>query len=201
MRLRFGAAMALKGGRPCIVGVEVRERRDQHDIASYRFYVGRVERVEPFTVEAVRARLQDLCQRASEHGEKPCVMVDVGSPQGIALRQSSVPVMEALDLHRPHAYQGKGKRDDLFAAFLQAYTSGAIEFAPGLDHRHELDRALVFYVGSGVKTEGVELDSEDEAMVVALGLAITWAKHGEDARDWEDGETQTSGMDTVAAHR
>lgn len=197
MRLRFGAAMALKGGRPCIVGVEVLERLHQ-DGAEHRFYVGHLERVEPFTVEAVRSRLADLCGRASQAGVKACVITDVGSPQGIALRQSTVPVMEALGLHRPHAFAGKGKRDELFAGFLQAYTSGAIEFAPGLPHRHELDRALVFYVGSGIRKEGVELESEDDAMVVALGLAITWAKHGEDARE---PESPTSGMDTDAAHR
>jgi hypothetical protein len=110
----------------------------------------------------------------------PCVLIDVGSPQGLALHQSMRTGYDR-DLHRPHAYPGTGMRADLFSTFLQAYSAGRVSFQPDLPGRSALDRALVFYMGGGVAKSGVELSSEDEALVIALGLSMTWPKHGSEA--------------------
>lgn len=183
MRLRFGAAMPRKGGRTAIIGVEVRERPGARGRTEHTFTVGSVDRVSPPTVGAAMDRIVELTGALADR--KPCVIVDAGTAQGIALSKE----LRALDwgaLHRPHMYPGGGPdREQLFAEFLRAYSSGRIRFRPGLPHRAELDKALVFHTTTGtrtLKTEGVELSSEDEALVLALGLALTWPKHGEEAR-------------------
>jgi hypothetical protein len=56
-----------------------------------------------------------------------------------------------------------------------------VTFLPGLKFRADLDKALVFYMGGGVSKHGVDLESEDDALVIALGLALTWPKHGASA--------------------
>lgn len=184
MKIHLGAAMPLKGGRPAIAAVEVLERRDSTTgrmLASYN--VGDVERIVPYSVEATRSRVLEMIEPVKEH--KPCVFVDVGSPQGLALykiTRTDYP----RGLHKPHAFPGVGMRPDLFSTFLQAYSGGRVSFEPGLDHRQALDRALVFYMGGGVEKTGVELSSEDEALVVALGLSMMWPKHGPDARSFEE---------------
>lgn len=176
MRLRFGVSMAIKGGRTAIVAVEVKEGRDPNDQRLvHTFTVGAIERVTPFTVEAAALRIVALMNSVADH--EPCVIIDVGSPQGMALRQALRGAYNSR-LHRPHAYPGTGARNPLFASFLQAYSAGHVRFQPGIKYREDLDRALVFYMGIGVAKDGVDLSSEDEALVVALGLALFWAKHG-----------------------
>ena len=174
MRLRVGAAMPVKGGRTALVVAEVREGRDTRGRLNYEFHVGHVERVQPFTVDAARDRVVAIVDALRD--QRPCVMVDVGSPQGLALRQQLRTRLG--DLHRPHAYPGTGDRPQLFSTFLQAYSDGRVTFEPGLRQRADLDRALVFYMGGGVLKDGVELPSEDEALVVATGLALYWPMHG-----------------------
>ena len=169
--------MAEHGGRAAIAGVEVTERRLGDGRLEHRFAVGALERPEG-TIEAVAARLRALTAAAAE--VRPCSIVDVGSPQGLALRQSLRSAFPP-GLHRPHAYPGTGNRRDLFAAFLEAYSAGRIEFAPGLPHRKELDKALVFYL-AGEGKSSVKLSSEEEALVIALGLALAWPRHGPAAR-------------------
>jgi hypothetical protein len=168
--------MPLKGGRPSIVVAEVRERRDPETAKMlHHFNVGAVERVTPYSVEATAEEVLRIVRVTKEH--MPCVLIDVGSPQGLALYQK-MRTGYPRELHRPHAYPGTGMRADLFSTFLQGYSAGRVSFEPGLDHRAALDRALVFYMGGGVEKTGVELSSEDESLVVALGLAMTWPKHG-----------------------
>jgi hypothetical protein len=179
VKIRLGVAMPLKGGRPAIIAAEVLEARDPTGRLVHGFDVGAVERVTPYSVEAAKARIVAMTTAAKEH--LPCVIIDVGSPQGLALHQSMRTGWDR-DLHRPHAYPGTGMRGPLFSTFLQAYSAGLVTFQPGLDARSALDRALVFYMGGGVAKSGVELSSEDEALVVALGLAMTWPKHGGAAR-------------------
>lgn len=175
MRLRFGVAMPPKGGRTAIVGAEVRERRGAGGKLEHEYLVGSVDRVQPFTVGAARARVEELGHAFLDL--RPCVLVDVGSPQGLALRQA---LREGWpkELHKPHPYLGTGDRVGLFAAFLQAYSTERVKFMPRLPHRAELEKALVLYLGGGVATTGAELSSEDEALVVALGLAMFWPRHG-----------------------
>lgn len=175
MRMRFGAAMPTKGGRCAVVGVEVRESRGADQRLRYEYVVGLVDRVEPQTIEAAVGRLRELSGLFADL--RPCVFVDVGSAQGLALRQAMIADWPSA-LHRPHAFAGTGERVALFAAFLQAYSTGRVRFEAGLAHRAELDQALVFYLGGGAKKDGVELSSEDEALVVALGLALYWPRHG-----------------------
>jgi hypothetical protein len=110
--------------------------------------------------------------------------VDVSSPQGQALR---VALNEQMPkgFHKAHEHSGTV---DLFSGFLQTYSASRVAFEPNLDYRGELDRSLVFYMGGGVSKHGFELSSEDEALVVALGLALFWPRHGEKAA------TSTSGQ-------
>jgi hypothetical protein len=172
--------MARKGGRSAIIGVEVREGRDPvTGKLVHSFQVGSVDRVSPGSVGAARDRIASLMDTVAE--VRPCVIVDVGTAQGIALHQA-LRGAYGESLHRPHAYPGGApQREQLFAGFLQAYSAGRIQFLPGIKHRAELDKALVFHLGQGVKKEGFELESEDEALVLALGLALAWPKHGADA--------------------
>lgn len=185
MRLRFGAMMPTKGGRTALIGVEVREARDPQGRYVHEFIVGHVERVSPGTVEAAAGRLRELAGDFADL--RPCVIVDTGNAQGEALR-AALRQDWPSELHRPHQYPGTGDRKDLFASFLQAYSTGRVRFRPKLPHRAELDKALVHYLGGGVSTTGVELKSEDEALVVALGLAMFWPRHGAKAAD--AGETK-----------
>lgn len=185
MRVRFGLGMAPKGGRATLIGVEVRERPRFGSYAEGSprrteavFHVGTIERL-PGTVEAAAERLTALMTAAKD--VRPCAIVDIGTPQGQALHRM-LRGKFPRELHQAHAYPGSGPRAALFAAFLEAYSSGRITFAPDLPHRKDLDKALVFYMGGGVAKHGVELSSEEEAMVIALGLALAWPKHGPPAR-------------------
>jgi hypothetical protein len=176
VKLRIGVAMPLKGGRPAIVATEIKETRDPRGRLLHHFDVGAIERITPYSVEATKARILQMVGNVREH--LPCVMIDIGSPQGLALHQSMRAGYDP-SLHRPHLYQGTGiLRPELFSTFLQGYAAGRISFQPDLPGRSALDRALVFYMGGGVEKSGVELSSEDEALVVALGLAMIWPKHG-----------------------
>jgi hypothetical protein len=179
MRLHIGAAMPVKGGRPVIAGVEVFEGRGEGGRLRHVYRVGLIERVTPYGIEAARDAVLAFMVSAIQH--RPCVVVDTGHPAGLALHQALKTVMPPI-LHRPHSYPGAGVRPLLFAEFLKAYSEGRVEFEPGLRYRPDLDKALVFYQGGGVQRHGVELESEDEAMVIALGLAMTWPMHGARAR-------------------
>ena len=181
MRLRVGAAMPEKGGRPCVIGVEVRRGRDRKGRRAWHFVVGQVDRVQPGTVERTAERVREMIEPVLDL--RPCVMVDVGTPQGLALRQHMRNSREdpwPRQLHRPHAYP-RDSKEQLFAGFLEAYAAGRVEFLPDLPHRADLDRSLVFYLGAGQAKDGFELESEDEAMVRALGLALVWPSHGPEA--------------------
>lgn len=182
MRLRVGAAMPEKGGRAAIVGVEVLRGRDPRGRRAWHYRVGAVRRVQPGTVEAAAEQVREVIEPAQHL--RPCVLVDVGSPQGLALRQHMRNDREhpwPAQLHRPHAYP-RDSRDQLFAGFLEAYADGRVRFLPDLQHRAELDRSLMFYLGRGHKKDGFELESEDEALVRALGLAMVWPSHGQEAK-------------------
>lgn len=181
--------MAAEGGRTAICGVEVREGRAHDGRLTHEFHVGALEWVGPGTVEAAAKRLSELMSRAAE--VRPCTIVDVGTPQGLALHQS-LKGKWSRDLHRAHAYQGTGIRGPLFSSFLQAYSEGRVIFAGGLPHRRDLDKALVFYAGGGVKKHGLELTSEEEALVIALGLALTWPRHGPAARPFTPAVVESS---------
>jgi hypothetical protein len=177
MRVRFGVAMAEKGGRSAVVGVEVLETRLPDGRLEHTFYVGSIDRPDG-TIEGTAAVVDSLMVKASS--ARPCALVDVGTPQGMALRQSLLGRWTGL--HRPHAYPGTGARRDLFAAFLEAYSAGRITFAPHLPNRRDLDKSLVFYLSGGARKSGVELASEEDALVIALGLALYWPRHGPQAR-------------------
>jgi len=178
--------MPAHGGRTAIVGVEVLEARDSEDRLVHRFVVGVIERVTPFTIDAARERVIAMVTKLQD--ARPCCIVDTGTPQGLALRASMSSSRDwPRDLHRPHAYPGTGARNQLFAAFLEAYSRGEVRFAPGLENRADLDKALVFYHGGGTAKEGFELESEDEALVIALGLAMFWPRHGASAASFAAG--------------
>jgi hypothetical protein len=164
VRLRVGVAMPEKGGRTALVGAEVLEWREPDGRLAHSFLVGFVERVSPPTIEAASGRVVAIAVAMREH--RPCFIVDANTAQGDALRRS---LRDRLgrDLHRPHGHAGR--RRDLFSGFLTAYTQGRVEVARAARARPDLERALVFYGGGGTKRDGLELESEDEALVVASG--------------------------------
>lgn len=164
--------MARKGGRTAIVAVEVKERPDR----SHEFVVGHLQRVHPPTIEAAAGAIASLASAAMT--EKPCVIVDVSTAQGIALRMALRDLLPD-GIHKAHAYRGAdAARAELFASFLRAYSTERVKLLPDLRGRKELINALVFYTGGAKVKDQVELPSEDEALVVALGLGMAWPRHG-----------------------
>lgn len=178
-RLHVGAAMPLKGGRPAVAVAEVREGRGSDGRLRFQFHVGHLERVTPYGVHDAAASVRTVLERLRDM--YPCVIVDVGSPQGLALHQQLKREGDP-QLHRPHAWPGTGSRGPLFSSFLQAYSEGRLTLDPRMAHRADLERALVFFGGSSVKEHGLEISSEEEAMVHAVGLALQWPVHGPAAR-------------------
>jgi len=181
VRLRIAVSMPEKGGRPTIVGCEVRAAPNAPDSRRrWHFVVGYVERVRKQTIQGARDRVMSLM--ASAEDERPCVFVDVGTPQGFALRRSLRDAWPKTDeIHRPHAYERTRFDSTMFATFLEAYADGRITFLDDLDFRTEIDRALVLYRSGGVKEAGDELSSEDEGLVHALSLAMMFPTHGTEA--------------------
>jgi hypothetical protein len=136
-----------------------------------------VERVRAQTIQGARDRVLSLMAAAEQ--EVPCVFVDVGTPQGFALRRSLRDTWPKTDVfHRPHAYERTRFDSTMFATFLEAYADGRITFADDLDFRGDIDRALVLYRSGGVKEAGDELSSEDEGLVHALSLSMMFPTHG-----------------------
>lgn len=177
--------MPEKGGRPTIVAAEVRRAPDKDGRRRWHFVVGYVERVRKQNIEGARDRVLTLM--AATQGDRPCVFVDVGTPQGYALRRSLRDAWtDSPEFHRPHAYERTRFDQSMFAAFLEAYADGRITFVNGLDWRAEIDRALVLYKSGAkltTKEAGDELASEDEGLVHALSLAMMFPTHGQEA-DW-----------------
>lgn len=179
MRIRIGAAMPLHGGRPAVVVSELKEETLPDGTRVIHTDIGHVARIIPFSVEATSACVADLAKKLIDH--RPCVVVDTGSAQGLALYLDLRKQLPA-DIHRPHSFPGTGKRNLLFTTFLQTYADDRLSFKPGLPYRVDLDRSLVFFGGSGAAKDGFELSSEDEALVLATGLSMQYAKHGATAR-------------------
>lgn len=183
MRLRFGLSLPEKGGRPSLVAAEViQDVRTADPTRKWNFEVGLVDRVPANTIEAAVSRTRDIVTSVTDH--EPCVFVDVGTPQGLAARRSLRKGWPE-SLHRPHAYERTKFDTATFAAFLEAYADGRVTFLEGLSYRRDLDRALVLFRGGGVEKAGDELASEDEAMVNALCLALSFPTHGSEARRLE----------------
>lgn len=184
MRLHFAVSMPEKGGRPAVAGVEVRRAPDEKGRRRWHFVVGYVERIRTHSIQGTRDRLEDLVLPLAD--VSPCVFVDCGTPQGIALRRS-LRVGWPEKLHLPHAYERTRFDSTMFAQFLEAYADGRVTFRPGIDPlvRKELDRALILYRAGGKSDAGDELESEDEALVHALCLGVMFSTHGPEAKDLE----------------
>lgn len=181
MRLHFGVAMPEKGGRPAIVAAEVRRAPSIAGRRQWHYVIGHVDRVAGQSIEAARDRALELAIITRE--EEPCFFVDGGTAQGIALRKTMRREWPD-DLHRPHAYERTKFDVTMFSHFLEAYADGRITFLPNLDHRRELDRALVLFRSEGVKSAGAEQLSEDDALVYAASLAVMFPTHGPVAADF-----------------
>ena len=100
MRLRIAVSMPEKGGRPAIVVSETRRAIGKDGRRQWHFTIGLVERVKRQNIEGARDRVLELATAVIK--EKPCVFVDAGTPQGIALWRS-VRKDWTRSLHRPHA--------------------------------------------------------------------------------------------------
>lgn len=194
MRLRVAVAMPEKGGRPAVVVTEVLRAPRAPDSRRRWFYVvGRVDRVARQTVEGARDHVLGLVGPVADL--EPCVLVDAGTPQGIALRRvlrDSWP--DRARLHRPHAYERTRLDHAAFSRFLEAYADARVLFRPEVENRRELSRALVLHRGGGVSESGDELASEDEALVTALTLSMMFPTHGPDARPLVPGDDEDAGV-------
>jgi len=191
MRLRIAVAMPEKGGRPAIVVAEVQRALGKDGRRQWNFTIGLVERVKRQNIEGARDRVLELAEASISM--KPCVFVDAGTPQGVALWRS-VRKDWTRRLHRPHAYERTRFETAMFAVFLEAYADGRVKFLGDLDNRKELDRALVLYKGGGVSKVSDDLESEDEALVVATCLALMWPSHGGDASRVESRDGSSNGV-------
>jgi len=140
--------------------------------------VGHVDRVADQTVQGARDAVTEMVARVAD--ERPCVFVDIGTPQGLALRRT-FRAGWSRDLHLPHAYDRQRRETVMFAAFLEAYADGRVLFLDGLPFRRDLDKALVLYRGGHVSKAAEEMPSEDEGLVIATCLSLMWPSHGPDA--------------------
>lgn len=174
--------MPEKGGRPVIVVTEVRRAPEVQGRRRWHYVVGYVERVRQPTIQGAKARLDELVLPLRDL--QPCVFVDAGTPQGMALRRS-LRTGWPDELHRPHAYERTKFDQSMFGTFLEAYADGRITFRKDIDPlvRRELDRALVLYRAGKKGDTGDELESEDEALVHAVSLSVMWPTHGAEAAD------------------
>jgi hypothetical protein len=172
--------MPEKGGRPSIVAAEVFRGPDVAGRRRWHYQVGYVERVADMTVQGAREAVVALTTKISD--VRPCVFVDIGTPQGYALRRSFRAGWNEKELHMPHAYQRLKMETALFAAFLEAYADGRVTFLDHVAFRKDVDKALILYRGGSTSKAAEEMPSEDEGLVSALCLALMWPSHGPDPR-------------------
>ncbi len=141
-----------------------------------RHEVGHSERLES-AVEVVRARIVDLAR--SEWPSDLCFFTDCTTAGGFALYK----LLRVIDgwpeqLHRPHGYFGRGRdRQALLTAILQAMGADELAFDPpgGDARKSELVKALE---NRDVGDDGrLAARTEDEAMLVALGLTLIAPRH------------------------
>lgn len=196
MRIHIAVSMPEQGGRPAIAVTEVRQAPEVDGRRRWHYVIGRLERVRDRTIQGARDRVMELMQPVQDI--EPCIYVDVGTPQGFALRK----IMrdgwpEQTNLHRPHAYERTRFDTTMFAWFLEAYSGGRITFRKGLEHRDELDRALILYRAGGVSKAGDELESEDEALVHAVSLSLMFPTHGADALNLEPPKPPSRPVDVI----
>lgn len=180
MRLHIAVAMPEEGGRPSVIATEVFKAPDIDGRRRWHFFIGHAERVASQTVEGAHDAVTRLVERVAD--AKPCVFVDIGTPQGLALRRTFRADWPVKSLHLPHAYERTARETAMFAAFLEAYADGRVRFADGMPFRKDLDKALVLYRGGHVSKAAEEMPSEDESLVVAACLSLMWPSHGPDAR-------------------
>jgi hypothetical protein len=115
---------------------------------------------------------------------RPCLFVDASSGSGAALA-SALKVERGkrgnwpADLHPVHPYVQRGAaRQALLEAILTAYMTGMLAFEEGLVNRDRLEKALASQQ-SVVGIDGrVSRKSDDDNLIIALGLAIAYAQHG-----------------------
>jgi hypothetical protein len=172
--------MPEKGGRSTVSVVEVRRAPDVAGRRRWHFVLGHLEMVPSQSIEGVRDRVLDMVTPVRDLD--PCVFVDVGTAQGLALRQSMRKVWPDDEIHRPHAYERTKFDNTMFANFLEVYADGRLTIRPEVGFRREMDRALVLYRATGAGTDDL-LESEDEALVHAVSLSLMFPTHGADAAD------------------
>lgn len=172
--------MPEEGGRPSLVVTEVYRAPDVAGRRRWRFVIGHVDRVRDQTVQGAREATTSLIRRVED--ENPCVFVDIGTPQGLALRRSFRTDWPEKNVHLPHAYPRLPRETMLFAAFLEAYADRRVSFLTDVGYRKDLDKALVLYRGGKISTAAAEIPSEDESLVVATCLSLMWPSHGPDPR-------------------
>jgi hypothetical protein len=178
--MHVAVAMPEKGGRPSVVAAEVFRGPDVAGRRRWHFQVGYVDRVADMTVQGAREAIVELTAKIAEI--HPCVFVDIGTPQGYALKRSFRAGWNEKDLHMPHAYQRLKMETALFAAFLEAYADGRVTFLDDVRFRRDVDKALILYRGGATSKAAEEMPSEDEGLVSALCLALMWPSHGPDPR-------------------
>lgn len=180
MRVHVAASMPEKGGRPSIVAAEVFRGPDVAGRRRWHYEIGYIERVKDQTVQGARDAVIAVTQKILD--ARPCVFVDIGVPQGYALKRSFRAEWPETVLHVPHAYQRLKMETALFATFLEAYADGRVVFLDDVPHRKDVDRALILYRGGTTSKAAEEMPSEDESLVSALCLALMWPSHGPDSR-------------------
>lgn len=180
MRLHIAVAMPEKGGRPSVVATEVFRGPDVGGRRRWYYEIGYVERIADQTVQGARDAVTAAAIKLLD--VRPCVFVDIGVPQGYALKRSFRAEWPEAQLHIPHAYQRLKMETALFATFLEAYADGRVTFLDDIPYRKDVDKALILYRGGSTSKAAEEMPSEDEGLVSALCLSLMWPSHGPDPR-------------------
>lgn len=180
MRVHIAVAMPEKGGRPSVVATEVFRGPDVAGRRRWHYEVGYVERVRDQTVQGARDAVTETATKILD--VRPCVFVDIGVPQGYALKRTFRSDWPESLLHVPHAYQRLKMETALFATFLEAYADGRVTFLDDISYRKDVDRALILYRGGSTSKAAEEMPSEDEGLVSALCLSLMWPSHGPEPR-------------------
>lgn len=180
MRLRLGVVFGAGRERAAIVPVEIVELAPPEPTGPwgrFAYTVGEPEQPESH-LEVLRDRLLQIA--TDEWPSDPCVFVDASVGPGAAL----VKVLHdhrdwPEGLHRPHAYLQRGQaRQGLLTTILQASGNKQLEFERTAGTAgNPLVKALESYHAEVSDDGRVSARGENEALVVALGLAIAYPRH------------------------
>lgn len=188
-RLHIACAMSAtsRTGQTAVVAVEHRQVAPEEPgkRITWEHLVRHIEQL-PAQVEVAAERLIEMVNDVQE--QSPTVLVDIGAGPGRALydilrehRSAGKYRLRSeggMPVWHPIAYAEQGaRRQELLTAILVPYGTDRLRFdVPDEVALGKLTRALALQKAT-VQDDGVTTTSSDEALVVALGLAMRFARY------------------------